>query len=104
MEIDNRNKKYNNTVRLMYPLLKGKNINMKCKLIIYNTILKSIITYGSECWSPTTRTEPKIRAADTRVPRTIEVITRKERIRNTAIRAELKVEPFLDTIEKRSLQ
>ena len=36
--------------------------------------------------------------------RTIKGVTRRDRIRNTAIRAELKVESLLDTIEKRSLQ
>ena len=103
MEIDNRIKKYNNNVRLMYPLLRDKNINRNCKLIIYNTILKPIVMYGSECWSLTTRTESKIQAAEMRVLRTIKGVTRRDRIRNTAIRAELKMEPLLDTIEKRSL-
>ena len=103
-EIDNRIMKYNNTVRFMYPLQKDESINGKCKMIIYNTILKPIIMYGSECWSLTTRTESKIQAAEMRVLRTIKGVIRTDRITNTAIRAELKVEPLLDTIEKRSLQ
>ena len=103
MEIDKRIMKYDNKVRLVYPLLKDKNINRNCKLIIYNTILKSIVLYGSECWSLTTRTESKIQAAEMRILRTIKGVTRKDRIRNIAIRAELKVEPLLDTIEKITL-
>ena len=99
MEIDNRIIKYNINVRFMHPLLKDKNINRNCKLIIYNTILKPIVLHGSECWSLTTRTESKIQAAEMRVLRTIKGVTRRDRIRNTAIRAELKVEPLLDTIE-----
>ena len=39
-----------------------------------------------------------------RVFRTLKGVTRRDRIRNTTIRTELKVEPLLDTIEKRSLQ
>ena len=36
--------------------------------------------------------------------RTLKGVTRRDRIRNTTIKTELKVEPLLDTIEKRSLQ
>ena len=104
MEIANRIMKYNNHVRFMYPLLKDKSINRKCKLIIYNTILKPIIMYGSECWSLTTRNESKIQAAEMRVLRTVKGVTRRHRIRSTAIRAELEVETLLDTIEKKRLQ
>ena len=39
-----------------------------------------------------------------RVLRTINGVTRRNRIRNTAIQAELKVELLLDTIEKKRLQ
>ena len=70
-EIDNRIMKYNNNLRFMYPLLKDKSINKKCKLIIYSTILKPIIMYGSDCWSLATRTESKIQAAEMRVLKTI---------------------------------
>ena len=67
-------------------------------------MLKSITMYGSDCWSLATRTESKIQAAEMRVLRTIKRVIRTDRITKTAIRAELKVEPLSDTIEKRSLQ
>ena len=100
--------KYNNYVRLTYPLLKDKSINRQCRLIIDTTILKPIIMYGSEYWPLTTgtesRPESKIQAAEMHVLRTIKGVTRMDRIRNTAIGAELKMEPLSDTIKKRSLQ
>ena len=67
-------------------------------------MLKPIVPYGSECWSLTTRTESKIKAAEMRVLRNLKGVTRRDRIRNTAITAELKVDPLLGTIEKRRLQ
>ena len=77
MEIDNRIMKYNNSARFMYPLQKDESINRKCKLIIYNTILKQIIMYGSDCWSLATRTESKIQAAEMRVLRTVKGVIRQ---------------------------
>ena len=104
IEINNRIAKYNSNVGLMYPLLRDVNIPRDCKITIYHTILKPILLYGSEVWSLTTRTESKLQAAEMRVLRTIKGVTRKDRIRNTTIRAELQVPPLLEEIERNRLR
>ena len=43
IEINKRITKYNNTVEMLYPLLKDKFVPRECKVTIYNTILKPIL-------------------------------------------------------------
>ena len=104
LEINNTIAKYNSNVGLMYPLLRDINIPRECKITIYHAILKPILLYGSEAWSLTTRTESKLQAAEMRVLRTIKGVTRKDKIRNTTIRAELHVPPLLEEIERNKLR
>ena len=104
LEINNRIAKYNSNVGLMYPLFRDINIPRECKVTIYHTILKPILLYGSEAWSLTRRTESKLQAAEMRVLRTIKGVTRKDRIRNTTIRAEFHVPPLLEEIERNRLR
>ena len=104
LEINNKIAKYNSNVGLVYPLLRDINIPRKCKVTIYHTILKPILLYGSEASSLTTRTELKLQAAEMRVLRTIKGLTRKDKIRNTTIRAELHVPPLLIEIERNRLR
>ena len=103
-EINNRIKKYNGNLSAMYPLLKDRNIPVKVKLIIFNTILKPILTYAAETWSLTTKTSSQIQAAEMKTLRLILGVTRRDRIRNTVIRERLGVEPVLDTVEKSRLR
>ena len=77
---------------MLYPLLKDRNAPRESKIIIYNAILKPVIMYGSETWSLTSKTESKIQAAKMRVLRLTKGVTR--------VRAELRVEPLLWSIEK----
>ena len=42
-EIDMRIRKYNNTLALLYPLYREKNIPRQCKTIMYTMILKTNI-------------------------------------------------------------
>ena len=60
VEINNRIAKYNSNIGMLYPLLKDKNISRECKVIVYKSILKPILLYGSENWSLTTKTESKL--------------------------------------------
>ena len=55
IEIDNRINKFNKNLGAIYPLIKDRNIPAKCKTIIYDTILRPILIYGSEAWSLTTQ-------------------------------------------------
>ena len=68
------------------------------------TILKPILLYGLELWSLTAKTESQLQAAEMRVLRAIKGITRRDRVRNTTIRSELKVTSLLEEIERNKLR
>ena len=53
-------------------MLEDKQIPRECELIIYRTILKPILTYGSEMWALTS----KLQAAEIRVSRLFKGVTR----------------------------
>ena len=55
MELTARIEKYTRNFMMMYPFFKEKCIAKQIKKTIYTAILKPILTYGAECWSPTTR-------------------------------------------------
>ena len=103
-EINNRIAKFNRNVGMMYPLLKDRHIPKECKLIIYGTILKPILTYGSEMWALTSKTESKLQAAEMRVLRLIKGVTRRDKIQNTAIRREFNMVPLIEDIERGRLR
>ena len=103
-EIGNRISKYNANVVMMYPILKDKHVPKECKIIVYKSILKPILLYGSEIWSLTTKTESRLQAAEMRVLRLIKGVTRRDKIRNTQIRQELNVLPLLEDIERNKLR
>ena len=50
-------------------LLKDRNVPKKAKQIIHQTILRSILIFGSECWTLTKRLEQQITTADMKVIR-----------------------------------
>ena len=104
IEINNRIAKYNQNVGMMYPLLKDKNIPRECKITVFQSILKPILLYGAEVWSLTAKTESKLQAAEMRVLRLIKGVTRKDKIRNTSIRADLNATPLLEEIERIKLR
>ena len=104
IEISNRITKYNNNLCLLYPLLKDNFVPIESKVLIYTTILRPILTYGSEAWSLTTKTKSMIQAAEMKVLRIIRRVTRLDKLRNTRIREELGVTSILDLIEKSKLR
>ncbi len=63
-EIANRIQKYTNNLRILYPLMKEKVIPKKVKTTIYQTILRPVLTYGSETWTLTEKLKSKIQAAE----------------------------------------
>ena len=104
IELNNRICKYNSNISMLYPLLKDRNIPRKCKTTIYTTILRPILTYGSEAWTLTSRTRSKIQAAEMRVLRMIKGVTRRDRMRNDEIRRELGVVSILEMVERSKLR
>ena len=85
-------------------MLKERTIPRQVKVTIYNTILRSILAYGSECWALTTKMRSKIQAAEMKVLRTIRGVTKIDKLRNKRIRSDLNVIPLLDFIEKGRLR
>ena len=104
IEISNRIKKYNTNVNALYPILKDRNIPTKAKTIIFTTVLRPVLLYGSETWTLTTRTSSQIQAAEMRVLRMIRGVTRRDRIRNEEIRERLRITSVLKIIEKNKLR
>ena len=102
--IAERIQKFNANLNMLYPLLKDKNIPIHCKTTIYNTILKPILLYGSETWTMTKNFISKVNSAEMKVLRIIKGVTRKDKIRNTKIREELKIEPVEEIISRNSLR
>ena len=52
-------------------VFKSKIINRKLKITAFNTILKPIVMYGSECWTLTTKDEEFLRAWERKILRKI---------------------------------
>ena len=104
VEINKRIAKYNANVNMLYPILKDKNVPRKCKITIYKTILKPVLTYASECWALTTKTKSKVQAAEMRVLRLIRGVTRRDRLRNDRIRKDLGVTSVLEEVERSKLR
>ena len=104
IEIDHRIIKFNNNLRMLYPLLKDRYIPRKVKTLIYSSILKPILMYGHESWALTTKTKSQLQAAEMRVLRLIKGVTRLDRLRNDDIRRELGIEGILETIERGQLR
>ena len=103
-EIDARIAKYSKNVGLLYPLLKEREIPTKVKITIYKTILRPILTYGSEAWVLIKRLQSKVQAAEMRVLRLILGVNMRDRLRNEVIREKLNVESVLEFIERSQLR
>ncbi len=85
-------------------VLNGRCVSQQAKLAVYNTIFTPTLTYGHENWVLTERIRSRIQAAEMRVLRRIYGVTRLDRVRNTVIRGNLKVEALLLRIERSQLR
>lgn len=103
-EINARIGKYTGNFLMMYPLLKEKTVPRAVKVTIYNTILRPILLYGSECWAQTSKIRSKLQAAEMKVLRVIRGVTLWDRMRNETIRSELGVKSLLDTVDEGKLR
>lgn len=103
-EIEERIRSYSRGVGQLYPLLRNRHVTRQVKTLIYTTILRPVLLFGSESWTLTTRTRSRIVAAEMRVLRLIVGVTRRERRRNAEIRGELGVEAVEVLIERQQLR
>lgn len=90
IKFSNRINKHKADINALYPILKGTNITTKAKTIIFTTVLRPALLYGSETWTVTSISS-KIQAPETRVLRMIQGVTRLGRIRNEVTRERFRV-------------
>jgi hypothetical protein len=84
---------------------RSKGITRNTKIRIYETLIKPILLYGSECWTIRKIDEHRILVAEMSWLRRIAGITRLQKIRNEEIRAILNVKTTLiDNITERRLR
>ncbi|XP_076039378.1 uncharacterized protein LOC143024456 [Oratosquilla oratoria] len=104
IEINNRINKSNKNFGMLSVLFRDRNVPRKCKVLMYTTVSRPILLYGSETWTMTSKTKSKIVAAEMKVLRKIKRVSRLDRLRNMDIRAELNVENILEHIEENRLR
>ena len=84
---------------------KAKNITIKTKEKVYETMVVPILLYGSECWSLRKTDERKIQTAEMSWLRRMIGISRLQRIRNEVIRKRLGQEiTLVHRIQERRLK
>src|ERR1700755_2610426 len=96
--------KFSKNVGMLYPLLKERGIPTEVKVLIYTTILRPILLYGSECWAMNRVHKSRIEAAEMRVLRVIRGVSLRDRMRSELVRQELGVESILECIERNQLR
>ena len=90
--IKDRNVQGRKAIAMLNGVLWDQSISKETKRKIYNVIVKSIVTYGSEVWQLKKRTEDMLRATEMDFWRRSAGISRRERIRNERVREIMGVE------------
>ncbi|XP_076039470.1 uncharacterized protein LOC143024543 [Oratosquilla oratoria] len=76
--VESRIAAYSQNLGLLYPLMKDRNVPTAVKIVIYKSFLRSILTYGCESWTLTTKTSSKVQAAEMRALRLIKGVNERE--------------------------
>ena len=98
-EITNRVRKATNSYYVIYNTIFGKKeIEKRTKTRIYESVIEPSLLYGCESWPKQQKHLSKVNAVQMKVLRKIEGKTRRDRIRNTRIRSELKQKPVEEKI------
>jgi len=80
---------YTKYIACLNGILWSKDIRKKRKWNIYNALIKRSLLYGSETWRLTENNERRVEATEMDALRRSSRISRKERIRNVAIRQQI---------------
>ena len=87
------------------PIWRSKAISTQTKVKVYETLVLSVLLYNSETWALKESTKKKLRVFEMSCLRKIKGVTRRNRVRNTEIRRELKVETdVVEIIQRRRLR
>ena len=81
-----------------------RELSQKAKLSIYRSIFVPTLTYGHEGWVMTERTRSRIQAAKMGFLRRVAGVSLRDRVRSSAIREGLRVEPLLLCKERSQLR
>ena len=81
-----------------------RELTKRTKISIFNSVYCPTLIYGSETWNLDNRDKSRLQAAEMKFLRRSIGKTRKDRIRNTRIREELKTESLVNKIEKNQLR
>ncbi|TWW69275.1 hypothetical protein D4764_18G0000810 [Takifugu flavidus] len=81
-----------------------RELSRKAKLSIYQSIFVPTLTYGHELWVMTERTRSRVQAAEMSFLRRVAGLSLRDRVRSSAIREELGVEPLLLRIERSQMR
>ncbi|XP_044760889.1 uncharacterized protein LOC123318344 [Coccinella septempunctata] len=84
--IKDRNVQGRKAISMMNGILWDQSISKSNKHRIYNTILKSIVTYGSEVWQMKQRSEKMLLATEMDFWQRSAGISRRDRVRNERVR------------------
>lgn len=86
------------------PLLWSKQIKRETKVQIYNTMVKSVVTYAADVWTLSMREKQKLHSLEMDYLRRSARISRLDRVRNKDIRDKMGVtETILDHIQTKQL-
>ena len=81
-----------------------KELTTKTKISIFNSIYCPTLIYGSESWTLDSRDKSKLQATEMKFLRRSIGKTRRDKIRNTKIREEVKTESLETKIDKNQLR
>lgn len=98
--LDRVNKVYH---ALSKGLINKKEVSRNTKIKVYKAVYRPILTYGCETWVLSEREKSKVGAAEMKYLRRVKGVTRRDRIRNDDIRAELNIKSVQEYIEQRQL-
>lgn len=84
---------------------RAKNISVTTKMRLYHTLVEPVLLYGSECWTLRKEDERRLLVVEMSWLRRIKGISRRDKIRNTTTRRELRAEEtVIEKIQKRRLK
>ena len=104
-EIKNRISQATRTYyQLNKTVINKKELGVKTKMQIYQTVYLPTLLYGCETWDRTTKTDSQVTAAEMKYLRPVLNKTRKDRERNVKVRETLKVKPVTEMIEEKQVK
>ena len=90
--------------QLGYSFISKRELTTKTKMSIFNSIYCPTLIYGSESWSLDNRDKSRLQASEMKFLRRSIGKTKRDKIRNTRIREEVKTESLEKKIEKNQLR